>query len=144
MAGTGQNGYSGDGGSATAATISDSYGVWGDITGVIYFADTSNHRIRKVSSSGIITTVAGTNSSGYSGDGGPASAAFLSSPAGIWGDSNANLYISETNNHCVRRVETGTLIISTLIGTGISGFTAGYVLAKFFFSELTYLCLGRC
>ncbi|MEZ5216398.1 MAG: hypothetical protein R2715_07365 [Ilumatobacteraceae bacterium] len=116
VAGTGSGGYSGDGGLATSAQINGPYGIGVDGSGNVYIADTSNHRIRKVAGSGIITTVAGTGSSGFSGDGGAATSAKLSGPYAIKVASNGDLYISDTGNGRVRRVASGT--ITTIAGGG--------------------------
>jgi len=103
IAGNGVYGYSGDGGPATEASIY-AFGVTVDQSGNIYIADTNNHCVRKVDTSGIITTVAGINVRGYSGDGGPAIEAELSNPQDLAVDVLGNLYISDTSNHRVRMV----------------------------------------
>ncbi len=121
-AGTGVNGYSGDGGAATSAKLYQPYGVALDSAGNVYIADTSNYRIRKVDTSGNITTVAGTGSCCYSGDGGAATSAYLSSPYGVTVDSAGNLYIADTNNHRIRKV-TSSGTISTFAGTGSGGYS---------------------
>ena len=106
VAGAGTRGYSGDGGPATAAQISNPNGVAVDSFGNVYFPDSSNNRIRKVSADGIITTVAGTGTLGYSGDGGPATDAELSFLSGIAVDSNGGkIYVAEPANNTVRLVE---------------------------------------
>ena len=126
-AGTGESGYSGDGAPATAARLDYPRGVAVDSSGNVYIADTNNHRIRKVDSSGTITTVAGTGSTGlrlggFSGDGGPATSAQLQHPSGVAVDSSGNLYIADTYNHRIRKVDSsGT--ITTVAGTGVSGFS---------------------
>ena len=103
MAGTGSYGYSGDGGLATSALLSYPRGVAIDASGNIYIADTNNRRIRMVTkSTGIISTVAGTGSSGSSGDGGLATSAALYYPGGIAIDASGNLYIADTNNNRIR------------------------------------------
>jgi len=78
--------------------------VFVDADGYIYIGDTENHRIRKVSPDGIITTVAGTGTEGYSGDGGPALKAELADPHGIAVGGDGSLYIGEPRNHCIRKV----------------------------------------
>ncbi|MBW2136058.1 MAG: carboxypeptidase regulatory-like domain-containing protein [Deltaproteobacteria bacterium] len=103
IAGNGVYGYSGDGGPATEASIY-AFEVTVDQSGNIYIADTNNHCIRKVDTNGIITTVAGTNSPGYSGDGRPAIEAELGNPQDLAVDVLGNLYISDTSNHRVRIV----------------------------------------
>ncbi len=120
VAGTGSSGYSGDNGPATAAKICFATGVAVDTIGNVYIADYSNQRIRKVNTSGIITTFAGTGLAGYAGDNGPATAAELWEPWGICLDKIGNLYIADHYNYCVRKV-TPTGIISTVAGNSIMG-----------------------
>ena len=120
IAGTGTSGYSGDGGAASAATLNEPYGVAVDTSGNIYVADQGNQRIRKVNTSGIISTVAGTGTYGFTGDGGPATAAEVASPWSVAVDRPGNVYIV-TGNH-VREVTTSG-IISTFAGLGPSGFS---------------------
>ncbi len=122
VAGNGGSGYSGDGGSATAATLYSPSGLALDTAGSLYVADTSNHRIRTVSPAGIIITVAGTGEHGYSGDGGPAVEAQLNVPEGIAQDAVGNLYIADSNNARVRKVSPSG-IITTVAGNGISGYS---------------------
>ena len=92
----------GDGGAATSASLNTPYGVSVDVSGNLYIADQSNRRIRKVSPSGIITTVAGNGSEGFSGDGGAATSASLSGPTGVFVDVSGNLYIADSDNHRIR------------------------------------------
>ena len=107
----------GDGGPATGAFLYKPTAVAADAAGNLYIADSYNSRIRKVSSSGIITTVAGNGTYGFSGDGGPATAAMLNVPAGIAVDSSGSLFIADTNNYRIRKVSAnGT--ISTVAGGG--------------------------
>ncbi|MDA0746798.1 MAG: hypothetical protein O2954_09780, partial [bacterium] len=121
-AGNGNFGFSGDGGAATDAGLSDPSGIFIDGLGNLYIADTNNRRIRKVDPSGTITTVAGNGSSGYSGDGGPATAATLADPSGIFMDGSGTLYLADTNNHRIRKVDpSGT--ITTIAGEGNSGYS---------------------
>jgi DNA-binding beta-propeller fold protein YncE len=122
VAGTGTQGYSGDGGNATSAQINKSYGVALDSSSNLYVADSDNHRIRKVSPSGIITTVAGTGTAGYSGDGGNATSAQLNNPYSVAIDSSGNLYIADYSNSRIRRVSTSG-IITTFAGTGSAGYS---------------------
>jgi sugar lactone lactonase YvrE len=122
VVGTGSRGYSGDNGPATAAMLSDPVGIVVDLLGNIYIADANNNRIRKVSPSGIITTVAGTGTAGYSGDNGPATAAMLNWPHNVAVDSAGNLYIADAYNHRVRKVSPGG-IITTVAGTGTAGYS---------------------
>jgi trimeric autotransporter adhesin len=122
VAGTGSSGYSGDGGQATSAVLNYPYGVAVDASGNIYIADTYNHRIRMVTkSTGIISTVAGTGSSGYSGDGGQATSAALYYPCGVAVGASGNIYIADTDSYRIRMVTKSTGIISTVAGTGSYG-----------------------
>lgn len=123
-AGTGSLGYSGDSGDATLAQVNFPQAVFWHSSNVLYIADTQNNRIRKVNrTTGIITTVAGTGSSGSTGDGGPAISATLKNPGGIFVDAPGNLYIADTGNYKVRKVTIATGIITTLAGTGLQGST---------------------
>ena len=122
VAGTGTAGYSGDGGDATAAELDGPRTLAFDSDGNLYITDSLNNVIRKVGPSGTITTVAGTGTAGYSGDGGDATAAELNQPWGVTLDASGNLYIADTLNNVVRRVNTsGT--ITTVAGTGTPGNT---------------------
>ncbi len=117
-----QNGYTGDGGPATAAELNKPRGVYVDPSGNIYIADRENHAIRKVDAiTGIITTIAGTGSSGDSGDGGPAILAELNKPGGVFSDLSGNIYIADSDNHRIKKVDGATGIITTIAGTGSSG-----------------------
>jgi len=122
VAGNGQPGYSGDGGPAAAASLGHAEGVAVDAFGNLYMADTNNHRVRKVTPGGTITTVAGNGWRGYSGDGGPATAASLDYPRGVGVDAVGNVYIAEANNECIRKVNpSGT--ITTVAGNGLWGYS---------------------
>ena len=116
-------GFSGDGGPAAAATLSGPLGLSVDAAGNLYLADASNSRIRRVNAAtGIITTVAGNGDFGYYGDGGPALAAALFVPQGVASDSAGNIYIADTGNFAVRRVDAATGTITTIAG-GIGGYS---------------------
>jgi len=124
IAGTGNPGYSGDGGAATQAAISTPGGLAIDGAGNIYFADTGNQIVRRIDVNRNVETVAGTpQSQGYSGDGGAATSAKLSLPEGIAFDSNGNLYIADTGNGAIREVSASTGRITTVAGIpGSQGF----------------------
>ncbi|MGA2613810.1 MAG: NHL repeat-containing protein [Spirochaetia bacterium] len=122
VAGSGTPGYSGDGGAATSAQISTPYGVTLDSAGNLYIADTHNHRIRKVSTAGIITTVAGNGTEGYNGDNIPATSAELNTPTDVAIDAAGNIYIADFENSRIRRVSTSG-IITTVAGKGTPGFS---------------------
>ena len=122
VAGNGTPGFSGDGGPASAARITVFNGIAVDSAGNIYFADDSTSRIRKIDVNGIIATVAGNGVAGFSGDGGLATSAQLSSPSGVAVDSAGNLYIADANNFRVRKVS-ATGIVSTIAGTGAQGYS---------------------
>ena len=118
VAGTGWGGgFSGDGGPATAARLNYPTGVAVDGAGNLFIADPDNHRIRKVDSAGVITTVAGTGEEGFSGDGGPATSARLDSPHGVAVDGAGNLFIADGGNRRIRKVDTAG-VITTVAGTG--------------------------
>jgi uncharacterized protein (TIGR03437 family) len=115
----GSCGYSGDNGPATSAQLLFPSGVAVDTAGNIYIADTDNSRVRKVSASGTITTVAGTGVNGSSGDGGPAISAQVNGPTGVAVDSLGNLYIADYGNAKVRKVDSSGNI-NTIAGGGSS------------------------
>ena len=125
IAGTGAQGYSGDGGPAASALLDTPAGVALDVRGNRYIADSFNHRIRRVDAAGNITTIAGTGAQGFSGDGGPAVSAQLNSPAHVALDGQGNLYIADGFNNRVRRVDT-TGTITTIAGTGAQGFSGDH------------------
>jgi len=114
VAGNGEQGYFGDGGAATAASLNTPTAVAVDLNGNIYIADSNNNRIRVVTG-GTISTFAGNGTASYSGDGGAATSATLYTPRGVAVDANGVVYIADTNNHVVRKVSGGT--ISTIAGS---------------------------
>ena len=119
FAGTSEKGYSGDGGPATAAKLSDPYEVRFDRAGHVYWVERNTHSVRKVDAkTGVITTFAGNGTSGFSGDGGPATKAQLSDPHSIVFDRAGNLYIADVRNHRVRKVDVKSGVITTLVGNG--------------------------
>ncbi len=115
-------GSSGDGGVATNASLSSPRGITAAASGALYIADTVNNRIRMVNADGIITTVAGNGTAGYSGDGSWATNATLRAPQGVALDCFGNLYIADTSNQRVRKVN-GAGIITTAAGKGMPGNT---------------------
>ena len=117
VAGTGVTGYSGDGGPATAATMHGGVNLMRSIDGSLFISDTNNRVIRRVGTDGIISTVAGTGVDGFSGDGGPATAAQMVEPLGTALDADGNLYIADGSNRRIRRVGPDG-IIRTIAGTG--------------------------
>ena len=104
IAGNGQRGFAGDGGPAINAFLWQPVGVALDTAGNFYFTDSGNLRVRKVTPAGIISTVAGNGQSGFSGDGGAATAASLNRPAGIAVDFAGNLFIADSGNNRIRKV----------------------------------------
>jgi len=120
VAGNGTAGFSGDGGPATDAQINGVEDMVFDAAGNLYLADTNNNRIRKVTPGGTITTIAGTGSTGHTGDGGPAAAAGIGYPVAIAVDADGRLYLNGDDSYRIRMVDTsGT--ISTIAGTGVLG-----------------------
>jgi streptogramin lyase len=124
VAGNGIDGFSGDGGPATLASLNLPVAVAVDAAGNLYVADQFNDRIRRVDGvTGTITTVAGNGSRGGAGDGGPATAAELAAPAGVAVDADGNVYIADQNNQRIRRVDVATGIITTVVGNGVQTFS---------------------
>ncbi len=122
IGGNGYVDYSGNNGSATAAQFYSCYAVAKDDSGNMYVLDQGNNCIRKVNTSGIVSTYAGTTTIGYSGDGGYAKNAELNQPSGIATDAFGNLYIADEGNNRIRMVKKSTGIITTVAGRGLSGF----------------------
>ena len=121
IAGTGVTGYGGDGGPATEAQIYSPNGLAVDGSGNLYFTDSNNRRIRRIDPEGVITTIAGTGERAYGGDGGPATEAHLSYPAGLVVDGSGNLYVADSNNRRIRRIDPEG-VITTIAGTGELGY----------------------
>ncbi len=121
VAGNGVAAFSGDDGPAISARLNAPHGLAMDGAGGLYIADYSNHRVRKITADGKISTVAGKGVAGFSGDGGPAASAQLNGPVDVVVDSTGTLYVSEYNNHRVRKI-TADGQISTVAGTGVAAF----------------------
>jgi serine/threonine protein kinase, bacterial len=119
--GTGSSGFNGDGGKATEARLNVPAGLAFDKNGNLYIADRNNNRIRKVDSRGTITTIAGTGTAGFSGDGGPATQAQLNLPSGIALDGKGNIFISDRSNNRIRVIDSSGKI-RTYAGSGNDGF----------------------
>ena len=122
VAGTGTAGYSGDGGAATSAQLAGPQWVCVDSSEQLYIADTGNNCIRKIALDGTISTVAGTGTAGYSGDGGAATSAKINNPTGLCVDSSGKIYISDFYNNLIRMFTVGGTI-STVAGTGVAGYS---------------------
>ena len=126
VAGNGNYGYSGDGGAATNAEMTDAFGVAVDSSGNLFIADCENYRIRKVTKCGIITTVAGYGTQAFFGDGGYATSAGLSSPFGVALDSSGNLFIADHGNARIRKVQNNPQNnLSTLVLSNVTINNAG-------------------
>jgi hypothetical protein len=116
VAGTGANGYSGDGGPATAATFNQPNGVFVTRNGTLYISDYANNVIRTVLPSGVIFTIAGTGAYGYAGDGGPAGSATFYNPNAVFADNAGSLYISDGGNSVIRKITNPVAMVG-----GVSG-----------------------
>ncbi len=123
VAGTGAQGYNGDGLLATTAQLSSPYGVAARSDGAIAIADLNNHRVRLVDTSGLISTIAGTGARGFSGDGSPASGAQLNTPAAVSFDPAGDLLIADAGNNRIRGIYGSPGIITTLTGTNSAEFS---------------------
>ena len=128
VAGTGIAGYSGDGGPATTARISNPWAVFKDLKGNLYIADEFNWRIRKVTPDGIISTFCGSGTFGYTGDSGLAIYAEIGRPFDFVMDLAGNFYFSDVANSCIRKIDTSG-VITTIAGTGVAGFNGDGALA---------------
>ncbi|MEO6547417.1 MAG: T9SS type A sorting domain-containing protein [Ferruginibacter sp.] len=122
IAGSGSGGYCGDGGQISAAQFYHPAGITADLFGNIFLVDRDNNRIRKITNTGVITTVAGNGKPGYNGDARLATSAQLNLPTAVAADAAGNLYISDYGNARIRKVTAATGLISTLAGTGTTGF----------------------
>ena len=124
FAGNGQKGYSGDSGQATSAMMDNPFGVVRGPDGAIWYCEYTGQRIRRVDKDGKITLIAGTGKAGYTGDGGPATAATFNLPHELrFGPKRGNLFIVDMQNHAVRKIDVKTGIITTVVGTGKPGYS---------------------
>ncbi len=140
VAGTGSSGYYGNNLPATSAWLSAPRGIALDSAGNIYIADTNNYRIRKVNvTTGVITAVAGSGAYGYFGDNGSATSTGLASPRGLAVDGSGNIYIADTNDNRIRKVDATTGVITTVAGNGASGYSGDNVAAT---SAAIYMPFG--
>ncbi|MGD9234231.1 MAG: hypothetical protein PVH67_10255, partial [Desulfobacterales bacterium] len=121
VAGNGDTVFRGDGGPAVDASFNHPHGIEVDSEGNIFFANSSNNRIQKINTGGIMTTVAGNGNFGFSGDGGPAEDARLNNPLSVAVDSEGNIFFADGNNRRIRKVDTNG-IITTVAGNGNQGF----------------------
>ena len=121
IAGNGNASYFGDGGPALEASVNQPEGVAVDAAGNVYIADTLDHAVRKVTPDGVINTLAGTGNPGYSGDGGPANRARLSAPRAVTVDTAGNVYVADTGNNQVRRIDPLGTITTVDTGNALSG-----------------------
>ncbi len=122
--GTGTAGSLGDGAGATAAQTNTPYGAAYDASGNLYIAEQGGNKVRKINTvSGIITTIAGTGTAGYSGDNAAAVAATLRAPTGLAVDASGNVFVVDNGNNVIRRIDVATGIITTIAGTGVSGYS---------------------
>lgn len=121
FAGTGVQGFGGDGGPATQAQMDNPFGVIRGPDGAIWYCEYTGQRVRKITPDGVIHTIAGNGQKGYSGDGGPALQASFNLPHEIRFDAKGDLYIVDMSNHAVRKVDLKSGIITTIAGTGKAG-----------------------
>ncbi|MCM3885148.1 SMP-30/gluconolactonase/LRE family protein, partial [Frankia sp. R82] len=122
LAGTGAGGFSGDGGPAASAQLDGPGSTARDKAGDLYIGDAKNNRIRKIDPAGVITTIAGTGTAGYSGDGGPATAAQINSAEKVAVGPDGSIFLSDYENHRIRKIDKAG-IITTYVGTGAAGYT---------------------
>lgn len=123
VAGTGKQGFSGEGGPATAADIDNPFGVVRGPDGALWYCEYTGHRIRKINPEGTIHTIAGTGKAGYTGDGGPATEATFNKPHEIRFDAAGDLYAVDMVNNAVRKIDMKTGIVTTIVGTGEAGYS---------------------
>ncbi len=122
IAGTGKQGFSGDGGPATKAELDNPFGIVRGPDGAFYYCEYTGQRIRRIGKDGTITTIAGTGQVGFTGDGGPALEATFNKPHELRFDTFGDLYIVDMVNHAVRKIDMKTGMITTIAGTGQPGY----------------------
>ncbi|HTB05832.1 MAG TPA: T9SS type A sorting domain-containing protein [Bacteroidia bacterium] len=123
IAGNGFFGFSGDGGPAKSAELNGPMGVFGENSGNVLISDIGNDRVRKVNTSGIISTIAGTGTYGFSGDGGPATLASFRDPIALAEDTKGDIFIVDVFNSRIRKIDHSTGIITTVVGCGVRGYS---------------------
>jgi len=121
FAGTGIAGYSGDGTAAARAQVNNPFGLVRGPDNALWFADYSANVVRRIGTNGVIATAVGNGKAAYSGDGGAALAASLTHPHEIRFDREGNLFIADTGNHVIRRLDARTKVLTTFAGTGKPG-----------------------
>ena len=122
VAGNGTFGYSGNGGPALEAILFEPVSISFDPSGNLFFADYRNFIVRGINHNGMINTVAGNDTAGYAGDGGPAPYAEISGPTGVAVDRAGNIFIADYDNQVIRKVSAGSGIITTVAGIGVAGY----------------------
>ena len=122
IAGTGKQGFSGDGGPATKAELDNPFGIVRGPDGAFYYCEYTGQRIRRIGKDGTITTIAGTGQVGFTGDGGSALEATFNKPHELRFDTFGDLYIVDMVNHAVRKIDMKTGMITTIAGTGQPGY----------------------
>lgn len=123
IAGTGKQGFSGDGGPALKAELDNPFGIVRGPDGAFYYCEYTGQRIRRIDQNGVITTIAGTGAVGFSGDGGPALQATFNKPHELRFDAKGDLYIVDMVNHAVRKIDMKSGILTTIAGTGQPGYS---------------------
>lgn len=123
IAGTGKQGFSGDGGPAVQAELNNPFGIVRGPDGAFYYCEYTGQRIRRIGKDGIITTIAGSGQEGFTGDGGPALKATFNKPHELRFDAAGDLYIVDMVNHAVRKIDMKTGILTTIAGTGQPGYS---------------------
>ncbi|MEW6752879.1 MAG: tandem-95 repeat protein [Candidatus Latescibacterota bacterium] len=143
VAGSGTQGFSGEASAPTSAQLNLPAAVWGRPSGDVWVADAGNHRIRRITAAGdTIVTVAGTGTAGFSGNGGAATSAQLHTPSGVWADSTGQVWVSDTDNHRIRRISAAG-VISNLAGSGRAGFRDTTLADSARFRFPTGICVDR-